>query len=94
MEKIDKLKDTNLHINMGCDRGQAIHFYRFNGRFILNYKNKIIFEKGIKDHLINKKYSYFILMAKMLSTWRQYVRNETKRRARQKRALREASVEA
>lgn len=94
MEKIDKLKDTNLHINMGCDRGQAIHFYRFNGRFILNYKNKIIFEKGIKDHLINKKYSYFILMAKMLSTWRQYVRNEAKRRARQRRALRETSVEA
>lgn len=79
---------------MNCDRGQAIHFYRFSNRFILNYKNKIIFEKGVNDHLINKKYSYFILMVKMLSTWRQYVRSEAKRRARQRRALREASVEA
>lgn len=94
MEKIDKLKDTNLHVNMGCNKEQTIHFYRFNGRFILNYKNKIIFEKGLNDHLIDKKYSYFILMVKMLSTWRQYVRNEAKRRARQRRALREASVEA
>lgn len=94
MEKIDKLKDTNLHINMNCNREDMIIFYRFSNRFILNYKNKIIFEKGLNDHLINKKYSYFILIVKMLSTWRQYVRNETKRRARQRRALREASVEA
>lgn len=94
MEKIDKLKDTNLHINMNCDRENIIIFYRFSNRFILNYKNKIIFEKGINDHLINKKYSYFILMVKMLSTWRQYVRSEAKRRARQRHVLRETSVEA
>ena len=94
MEKIDKLKDTNLHINMNCNREDMIIFYRFSSRFILNYKNKIIFEKGLNDHLIDKKYSYFILMVKMLSTWRQYVRSEAKRRARQRRALREASVEA
>lgn len=94
MEKIDKLKDTNLHINMNCNREDMIIFYRFNNRFILNYKNKIIFEKGLNDHLINKKYSYFILMVKMLSTWRQYVRCEAKRRARQRHALRETSVEA
>lgn len=93
MEKIDKLKDTNLHINMNCNQENIIIFYHFSNRFILNYKNKIIFEKGLNDHLIDKKYSYFILMVKMLSTWRQYVRIEAKRRARQRRALREASVE-
>ena len=42
MEKIDKLKDTNLHINMNCNREDMIIFYRFSNRFILNYKNKII----------------------------------------------------
>ena len=44
MEKIDKLKDTNLHINMNCNREDMIIFYRFNNRFILNYKNKIAFQ--------------------------------------------------
>ena len=68
MEKIDKLKDTNLHINMNCNREDMIIFYRFNNRFILNYKNKIIFEKGLNDHLINKKYSYFKNILKLIFT--------------------------
>ena len=94
MEKIDKLKDINLHINMNSDRFNKVIFSYFNDRFILKYRNQIIFEKGLSDHLIDKRYSYLILMAKMLSTWRQYARNEAKRRARQRRSLRKASVKA
>lgn len=95
MEKIDKLESKGLHTHMNYNPKELISFHYINNNFILNYRyNNTIFKKCLEDHLINKKYSYFILMIKMLSTWRQYARNESKQKARQRRRLRKASVEA
>lgn len=94
MEKIDRLENKKLHARMNCNGKDIIIFHYFCGRFILDYRNKIIFEKSLKDHLINKKYSYFILMIKMLSVWRQYARKTAKWKIRQRAKLRKASVEA